>query len=201
MADENEWLALHQASAKLGVSPLTLRTWADAGHIESYRTPGGHRRFRVSAGQSPFEKTKPVGTARGRVLEHSALGHLKLLSEETEAVSLPTAARKEERELERRMIRLAVGAIQKESALANHAINELAEAFAKWIWRNNIRLAFAFSMLATLRRAVQASVVEFAFGLGEPDADELNLWLCRVSEIIDRVWIGVLEQNPKPGDA
>jgi hypothetical protein len=38
---------------------------------------------------------------------------------------------------------------------------------------------------------VQASVVEFVFGLGEPDVDVLNLWLRRVSEIIDRVWMAL----------
>jgi excisionase family DNA binding protein len=29
----------------LGVNESTLRRWADAGHIRSFRTPGGHRRF------------------------------------------------------------------------------------------------------------------------------------------------------------
>lgn len=29
----------------LQVSQVTLRQWADAGHVRAYRTPGGHRRF------------------------------------------------------------------------------------------------------------------------------------------------------------
>lgn len=40
-----EWLALGEASRVLGVDPDTLRRWADAGKIEVFITPGGHRRF------------------------------------------------------------------------------------------------------------------------------------------------------------
>ncbi len=39
------WLTLREAAAALGVHPATLRSWADAGVIPSFRTPGGHRRF------------------------------------------------------------------------------------------------------------------------------------------------------------
>lgn len=41
----SEWLTLGEASRFLGVDESTLRTWADAGRIPTYRTPGGHRRF------------------------------------------------------------------------------------------------------------------------------------------------------------
>ncbi|MFQ5578462.1 MAG: helix-turn-helix domain-containing protein [Anaerolineae bacterium] len=39
-------LGITQAAKVLGVHPLTLRSWAEKGHIPHYRTPGGHRRFR-----------------------------------------------------------------------------------------------------------------------------------------------------------
>lgn len=41
----HEWMTLGEASAYLGVDASTLRTWADAGRVLAYRTPGGHRRF------------------------------------------------------------------------------------------------------------------------------------------------------------
>ena len=34
-----------QAARYLGVSLGTVRRWADAGHVQCYRTPGGQRRF------------------------------------------------------------------------------------------------------------------------------------------------------------
>jgi excisionase family DNA binding protein len=42
---EPGWLSLGPASRLLGVDPGTLRRWADAGRVEAFTTPGGHRRF------------------------------------------------------------------------------------------------------------------------------------------------------------
>ena len=44
-AQAREWLSLGGASKLLGVSHSTVRRWADAGEIRSYRTSGGHRRI------------------------------------------------------------------------------------------------------------------------------------------------------------
>lgn len=38
-------LRLSDAAAIIGVHPETLRRWADAGKVRSFRTPGGQRRF------------------------------------------------------------------------------------------------------------------------------------------------------------
>ena len=43
--DKTQWLPLKEACRLLQVSEVTLRQWADAGHLRIYRTPGGHRRF------------------------------------------------------------------------------------------------------------------------------------------------------------
>lgn len=40
-----QWLTLKEASEFLGIHFTTLRTWADNGEIQVFRTPGGHRRF------------------------------------------------------------------------------------------------------------------------------------------------------------
>ena len=40
-----EWLSVGKACRLLQVSDVTLRQWGDAGHLQVYRTPGGHRRF------------------------------------------------------------------------------------------------------------------------------------------------------------
>ena len=44
-SSDDPWLALGAASRLVGVGPETLRRWADSGKVESYTTPGGHRRF------------------------------------------------------------------------------------------------------------------------------------------------------------
>jgi excisionase family DNA binding protein len=38
-------LSTSQAAEALGVSLGTIRRWSDTGHLASYRTPGGQRRF------------------------------------------------------------------------------------------------------------------------------------------------------------
>ena len=41
----SDWLSLGPAARLVGVDPDTLRRWADAGQIDVFTTPGGHRRF------------------------------------------------------------------------------------------------------------------------------------------------------------
>jgi excisionase family DNA binding protein len=48
-ARNREWLGLTEASALLGVSATTVRRWSDAGQLNVFTTPGGHRRFSRSA--------------------------------------------------------------------------------------------------------------------------------------------------------
>lgn len=42
---DDPWLSIGAASRLVGVGADTLRRWADSGKVESYTTPGGHRRF------------------------------------------------------------------------------------------------------------------------------------------------------------
>lgn len=40
-------LSTRQVAQLLGVGEATVKRWADAGEIECFRTPGGHRKFRL----------------------------------------------------------------------------------------------------------------------------------------------------------
>jgi excisionase family DNA binding protein len=44
-AKDPGWVSLTEACTLLGVSPSTVRRWADTGMVRTYLTPGGHRRF------------------------------------------------------------------------------------------------------------------------------------------------------------
>lgn len=56
-----DWISIREASAMLGVSPATLRRWAEAGEIPTFTTPGGHRRFsrRTIAARLPAPPIRP----------------------------------------------------------------------------------------------------------------------------------------------
>jgi excisionase family DNA binding protein len=70
-----EWLPIGVASRRLGVDPDTLRRWADSGRLESFTTPGGHRRFssvaleRLASQRSPSRERPSLrlGPSMGRI--------------------------------------------------------------------------------------------------------------------------------------
>lgn len=43
---DKEWLSLSEAAQLLGVHPGTIRLWSDKGVLPTYKTQGGHRRYR-----------------------------------------------------------------------------------------------------------------------------------------------------------
>jgi excisionase family DNA binding protein len=45
---QQEWLTLGQAATYVGVAQSTMRKWTDSGRVSSFKTPGGHRRYRRS---------------------------------------------------------------------------------------------------------------------------------------------------------
>lgn len=70
MTKRADWLTLGEASRALGVDPDTLRRWADAGKIEVFVTPGGHRRFPRAA----VEALVPAPPQPSRYRSLDALG-------------------------------------------------------------------------------------------------------------------------------
>lgn len=82
-----DWLSLGPAARLLGVDADTLRRWADAGRIEAFTTPGGHRRFsrrsidRLIAARSVASAAAPVPL--GATAERLAAAYRR------RAVSLP----------------------------------------------------------------------------------------------------------------
>ncbi|GIW19801.1 MAG: hypothetical protein KatS3mg065_0097 [Chloroflexota bacterium] len=53
------WVSLGEASRLLGISPGTLRRWADAGRLPVFTTPGGHRRFPRQALRALLPASRP----------------------------------------------------------------------------------------------------------------------------------------------
>lgn len=81
MPDETQaqaWLSLGQASRMLGVSHSTVRRWADAGEIRSYRTSGGHRRIlEEDVRQFMAQHTQAAGSTDTDRISELAVGRVK----------------------------------------------------------------------------------------------------------------------------
>lgn len=52
----DEVLTTAQAASKLGVAPNSVMAWADAGLLQSWRTPGGHRRISAASVQAMLDE-------------------------------------------------------------------------------------------------------------------------------------------------
>jgi excisionase family DNA binding protein len=76
--EEKDWLSLTEASELLGIHPTTLRRWADEGSVPYFRTPGGHRRFRIEALEAWMQskQTTPLVPPSNLLLQ-SALGYTR----------------------------------------------------------------------------------------------------------------------------
>lgn len=151
-----KWLTLREAAALLGVHPATLRAWADAGALPSFRTPGGHRRFALedveaflqarSRGGSSQVPTVPGQLIR-RALQHTRrqLPHARSGAAWYEAFDEETRRRK--RQEGRLLFSLALQYVSKpeerEGILAR--ARELGHKYG----RDSVR--FGISLVDTLR--------------------------------------------------
>lgn len=200
-SDAESWLSLGDASRQMGVSAATLRMWADEGRVQSYRTPGGHRRFRLGAADALSNEPRSENALRWRVLEHSALGRMRLALEEfpqgTWLASLPPQAKEEHQRLGREMVRLLITALQKEKMDADARADALGKRYAALQWRYTLKPREALAALGFFRNTFSASVIEFAFGVGQTGPDQLILWLGCVNQLIDRVAISMLDYPPE----
>jgi excisionase family DNA binding protein len=66
-------LSTSQAAQALGVSLGTIRRWSDMGYLESYRTPGGQRRFSREQIEQFIDSlqrgSRPTRDARGQNIQ------------------------------------------------------------------------------------------------------------------------------------
>jgi len=66
-------LSTSQAARELGVSLGTVRRWSDMGYLQSYRTPGGQRRFSVEHIELFVRSLQQSSVAREQRDEHGYL--------------------------------------------------------------------------------------------------------------------------------
>ncbi len=69
---DDPWLALGAAARLVGVGPDTMRRWADSGKVQSYQTPGGHRRFLRSSLEAMINAPRRHGYDVERLTEATA---------------------------------------------------------------------------------------------------------------------------------
>jgi excisionase family DNA binding protein len=62
-AAPDDWLTLGQAAKYLGVAQSTMRKWTDSGRVSTFKTPGGHRRYRRSELDQFLDRSGRISTS------------------------------------------------------------------------------------------------------------------------------------------
>lgn len=135
------WLSLGQASRLLGITPATLRRWADQGEVATFVTPGGHRRFprTVIEGMVPHVRTRrPTLAGLGASPERMAMAYRRARPVERGAgppwlANLSQADREEFRERGRRLLGIVLEHLDADDrAIAGAHLEKAAEAAAEY---------------------------------------------------------------------
>jgi excisionase family DNA binding protein len=162
----HQWLTLREASDLLGIHQTTLRTWSDQGAIPVFRTPGGHRRFRLADVRAflheRVSRQQPADAMVATVIEH-ALGRVR-----QEIANMPGAWRTElneesraiNRERGRRLFALALNYVmqpdQRDEILLDG--KEIGRQYGREAAENHVSLAETGRTVQFFRRQLLEAV-------------------------------------------
>ena len=194
---EPEWLGLGEASRILGVNESTLRRWADAGLVQTFRTPGGHRRFAAAglrriidaAGEDLVDRPGFDGDAVGRI-------RARLLEADAAQRGWLDGISADGRSQLARLGRQTVGLVERylSDDAGRDALEEqgggLGRRYAVVLQGEGVRLTDAVAAFAYFRRGMDEAVRAYGVNRGlSPDATA-GLWE-RVAVLEDQLLVGL----------
>lgn len=194
---DSEWLGLGEASRLLGVNESTLRRWADAGLVQTFRTPGGHRRF-AAADLRRIIDTAADDLIDAPAFDGQAIDRIRARLREADGAqrgwldSLSPEVRTQLAQLGRQTVGLV------ERYLADNADREALEGqatilggrYAAVLRAAGVRLTEAVSAFAYFRRGMDEAVRAYGAAPGlSPDATA-GLWE-RVAVLEDQLLLGL----------
>lgn len=202
------WITLGQACKLLGVNESTLRRWADAGHVRSFRTPGGHRRFSeedlrvLMAGQAPAQD-EPYTSISGLALTRI---RRRLQRGKSQSAHWYSNLNEEDREtmrpLGRRLVALVSEYLTKGAKRANlmDEAKEIAHEYGRILVRDGLSLRDAVEGFTFFRKTLDETAMEEA-QKNELSAEKaIELWEL-LTNLGDQVLISIAESYEEAGMA
>lgn len=201
------WITLGQACKLLGVNESTLRRWADAGHVRSFRTPGGHRRFseddlrvlmagQIPATAEPYDSISGLALARIRRRLQRGRG----ASNAHWYANLTDEDRDSMRPLGRRLVTLVSEYLQKgakRTPLLDEA-REISQEYGKLLVRDGLSLRDAIEGFTFFRKTLDETAMEEA-QKNELSADKaIELWEL-LTNLGDQVLISIAQSYEDAG--
>jgi excisionase family DNA binding protein len=135
---DETWLTLKQAAAQLNVHTATVRRWADAGDLPHIVTPGGHRRFALSAVRALLASAQPrallpsapeAWAAKAMTQARNAMRNAMPAQAGAHwLTSLDDATREKHRQVGRRLMALTLQYLTADASDASDASDESGES-------------------------------------------------------------------------
>ena len=193
------WITLGQACKLLGVNESTLRRWADAGHVRSFRTPGGHRRFSeedlgaLVAGRSgvsgePYTSLGQLALSRIRRRLQRGRGQARWYA------AISEEERERLRPLGRRLLALASEYMTK-GARRSHLIDEAREIgheYGKELVGDHLTIRDAVEAFTFFRKGLDDAAMELAQKNDLPAEEAVEVWDL-LSNLADQVLLAIAE--------
>ncbi len=195
------WISIRQASRLLGVHIGTVREWADAGSIPSYRTPGGHRRFssfdlqafvkQQSNSPTPSPTEHALGAVREQLQAHKAthaswLEHLSLTPNDQQRAT--------QREFGQHLL-ACVMAFVEEPDLRENLLDEgrrLAREYGKLLASNGLSAGNAARATIHFRQLILKTVLDVHLGARTGDEEDAKLFQ-RLSAFLDEILLALVD--------
>lgn len=160
------WVTLARACEVLGVNESTVRRWADAGELNVFRTPGGHRRF---AEDELYALLESGGHQPERVLENAAVTRIRrgLHSGREDAKwndSISASSRDQLRPLGRRLLEIVDDYIWRRARRSDLEIEvtQIGEQYGRALRQRGITLTQAMQAFTFFRQALDQAAKQLA---------------------------------------
>jgi excisionase family DNA binding protein len=199
-AAPQRWLSLGSACRLLGVNESTMRRWADAGQVRTFRTPGGHRRFAegdihlLLAGRADdgfggrFDEIGSVALTRIRRQIERGRGH-----DAPWYLSVEPEARERLRPLGRRLVGLLsqyVGRRSRRQALL-HEARKIGEQYGRELADAGVSLSHAVEALLFFRKNLDEAARQVDQRRHSVSAEDLSELREQIVSQADQVLLGL----------
>jgi excisionase family DNA binding protein len=205
-SSSRDWISIREASRLLGVHIGTVREWADAGTLPSYRTPGGHRRFssfdlqvfvkrqRQSPTTDPTPTEHALGAVRDELRAHKA-SHSAWF--EQLGLALNDEQRARQREFGQHLLACVVAYVEEpdlqESYLAEG--RRTARAYGKILASNGLSAGNAARATIHFRQLILKTILDVRLGSRAGDEEDAKLFQ-RVSAFLDEILMALVDVYP-----
>jgi excisionase family DNA binding protein len=203
------WITLGQACKLLGVNESTLRRWSDAGHVRSFRTPGGHRRFSEEDLRVLMAGQIPTATEPYTAISNLALNRIRRRLQRgkgTQSAHWFTNLNEDDREkmrpLGRRLVAIVseyLGKGAKRADLLEEA-RDIAHQYGRLLVRDGMSLRDAVEGFTFFRRTLDETAMEEAQKNDLSTDKAIELWEL-LTNLGDQVLISIAESYEEAGVA